>query len=147
VLSRPASSPAAEGRDVAGIEAQAQQLGINVAAFKFRGNLAHISGHPANAFADGGGAERIGRPRQQTFQEVEVGMQAVHHFRADVMAWQEAGGVLHGGGEQGFVGPAKCQIAGRFGEIPPCHCGLQLVAAGGLRPAGGVARKWLLLGE
>lgn len=77
--------------------------------------------------------------RQQTFQEIEIRVEAVHDQGALGMAGKEAGVRAERGIEHGIVGLRKTGLAGGIGQIEPRHRGFQLVATGGAGPAQRVA--------
>ena len=100
------SGGAIEGHDAEpiGIEADAEQLGVNVGAFEFGGDGAEVAGGAGDAVAQGGGAARIGGTRQQAFQEIAEGVEAVHDLGALGMAGEEIGVGAQGGFEDALVG-------------------------------------------
>ena len=98
-----------------GIQPDAQQLRVDVGAFEFAGDVAQVMGGARDAVAQGGGAARVAGARQQAFQEIAEGVQAVHHFVAVRMARKE----IRPGAQRGFehalvgIGEARLPVASK----------------------------------
>lgn len=131
---------------VGGENAKPEQLGVDVGTLEHRSDLTEEMRDALDAGGEGAGARLAFQARQQAFEKIAVGVQAVHHALLIRHARQETFVAAQRAVEALLPGVEESLVAGRLVQLLPCQRRFQLITTGAGRPAR-LERERTLFGE